>query len=584
MRKTKIICTLGPATDDEQILRELMLNGMDVARFNMSHQTHECHLERIKLVKRLRDELNLPIALLLDTKGPEIRTGVFKDKKVFLETNQTFTLVTTEDIEGDSTRCSISFSGLYDDVNIGSKILIDDGLIELKVTEKKDGDIICTVINGGYVSSNKGINVPNITLSLPFLSDRDRDDIKFGVENDFDFIAASFTRSAQDIEDLKNELAKNHCSNIRIIAKIENSDGVNNIDEIVRASDGIMVARGDLGVEIPLEEIPVLQKQLIKKAFDAGKQVITATQMLDSMVKNPRPTRAETTDVANAIYDGTSGIMLSGETAAGQFPVESVRTMALIAERTEMDIDYVSRFEKYYRFERPDVTSAISHATCTTAHDLGATAIMTVSKSGKTAAMISKYRPQCMIVGGTTDKKVWRQMNIFWGVTPVMVDEKQNTDDLFNHVIEVAENHGLVKNGDLAVITAGIPLGISGTTNMLKVHLVGDVLASGTTVVGSGIACGSLCVCSSEEEAFEKFRDGDILVLPKTTNKVLPIIKKASGVITEVGGSTSHAAIACLALGIPVIVGANNATMLLKDGVTVTMDAKKSIVFSGNSK
>ncbi len=584
MRKTKIICTLGPATDDEQVLRELMLNGMDVARFNMSHQTHEVHLERVKLIKKLRKELDLPVALLLDTKGPEIRTGVFKDKKVLLETNQTFTLVTTGDIEGDSTRCSVSFKGLYDDVNIGSKILIDDGLIELKVVEKKKGDIICTVINGGYVSSNKGINVPNITLSLPFLSSRDRDDIKFGVENDFDFIAASFTRSAQDIEDLKDELEKNHCSNMRIIAKIENSDGVNNIDEIVRISDGIMVARGDLGVEVPLEEIPVLQKQLIKKAFDAGKQVITATQMLDSMVKNPRPTRAETTDVANAIYDGTSGIMLSGETAAGQYPVESVKTMALIAERTEMDIDYIGRFEKNYRFGRPDVTSAISHATCTTAHDLGAAAIMTVSKSGKTAAMISKYRPQCMIVGGATDEKVWRQMNILWGVKPVMVDEKQNTDDLFNHVIEVAENHGLVKNGDLAVITAGIPLGISGTTNMLKVHLVGDILASGTTVVGGGIACGSLCVCNSEEEAIERFRTGDILVLPSTSNRVLSLIKKASGVITETSGSTSHAAIACLALGIPVIVGAQNATKLLKDGTTVTMDAGKAIVFSGNSK
>lgn len=580
MRKTKIICTLGPSTDNEQVLRELMLNGMDVARFNMSHQTHEYHLERIKLVKRLRDELNLPIAMLLDTKGPEIRTGTFKDKKVFLETNQTFTLVTNESIEGDENHCSISFSGLYDDVNIGSKILIDDGLIELKVIEKKDGGIICTVINGGYVSSNKGINVPNITLSLPFLSDRDRDDIKFGVENDFDFIAASFTRSAQDIEDLKDELEKNHCKNIKIIAKIENSDGINNIDEIVRVSDGIMVARGDLGVEVPLEEIPVLQKQLIKKAFDAGKQVITATQMLDSMIKNPRPTRAETTDVANAIYDGTSGIMLSGETAAGLYPVESVKTMSLIAERTEMDIDYIGRFEKACRNERPNVTSAISHATCTTAHDLGATAIMTVSKSGKTASMISKYRPQCMIVGGTTSKKVWRQMNILWGVKPIMVEEKQNTDDLFNHVIEVAEREGLVKNGDIAVITAGIPLGISGTTNMLKVHLVGDILASGTTVVGNGIACGSLCVCNTEDEAIEKFRDGDILVLPKTSNRVLPLIKKASGVITEINGSTSHAAIACLALGKPVIVGAENATRLLKDGTTVTMDAGKSIVFS----
>lgn len=582
MRKTKIICTLGPATDNEQVLRELMLNGMDVVRINMSHQTHEIQLERVNMVKKLREELNLPVALLLDTKGPEIRTGNFKDNKAVLEAGQTFTLTTSGDIEGDSSRCSISFKGLYNDVNVGSKILIDDGLIELKVVSKAKGDIVCTVINGGVVASHKGINVPGITLSLPFLSEKDKADIKFGVENDFDYIAASFTRSAQDIYDLKNELDKNHCSTIRIISKIENSDGVNNLDEIIRVSDGIMVARGDLGVEVPLEEIPILQKRLIKKAFDAGKQVITATQMLDSMVKNPRPTRAETTDVANAIYDGTSAIMLSGETAAGQYPVDAVRTMALIAERTEMDINYIRRFENRECPERPDVTSAISHATCTTAHDLGAAAIMTVSKSGKTARMLSKFRPQCPIIGGTTNEKVWRQMNMLWGVTPIMVDEKQNTDDLFEHVVDVAESHGLVKNGDLTVITAGIPLGISGTTNMLKVHLVGNVLASGTTVVGDGTACGSLCVCNSENEAKEKFRDGDILVIPKTSNKILPLIKKAAGVITEIDGATSHAAIACLALGTPVIVGAQNATKLLKDGTTVTMDAAKSIVFSGN--
>ncbi len=581
MRKTKIVCTLGPATDNEQILRELMLNGMDVARINMSHQTHEIHQERINMVKRLREELDLPIALLLDTKGPEIRTGNFKDdKKVSLEAGQKFTITTTEDIIGDSTRCSVSYKGLYDDVDVGSRILIDDGLIELKVISKSNGDILCSVINGGTVSSHKGVNIPGITLSLPFLSEQDKLDIKFGVENDFDYIAASFTRSAQDIYDLRNELEKNNCSTMNIISKIENLDGIKNLDEILRVSDGIMVARGDLGVEVPLEDIPILQKRLIKKAYEAGKQVITATQMLDSMVKNPRPTRAETTDVANAVYDGTTAIMLSSETAAGQYPVEAVSTMALIAEKTERNINYIRRLENREIPERPDVTSAISHATCTTAHDLGAAAIMTVSKSGKTARMIARFRPQCQIIGGTTDKKVWRQMNMVWGVTPIMVDEKQNTDDLFNHVVEVAESRGLVKNGDLTVITAGIPLGISGTTNMLKVHLVGNVLVSGTTIVGEGTVCSSVCVCDSEDEANEKFRDGDILVIPKTSNRLLPLIKKASGVITEIDGASSHAAIACLALGIPVIVGAQNATTLLKDGISVTMDASKSLVFS----
>lgn len=582
MRKTKIICTLGPATDNEQVLRELMLNGMDVARLNMSHQTYDDHKARINMIKKLREELDLPVALLLDTKGPEIRTGKFKENKVMLQAGQSFTLSTKKEILGDESKCSISFAGLYDDVNIGSKILIDDGLIELKVTSKVNGDIVCIVVNGGAVSSNKGINVPGVTLSLPFLSDKDKEDIKFGVEQDVDFIAASFTRSAEDINDLRNELEKNNCSDIRIIAKIENSDGVNNIDDIIRVSDGIMVARGDLGVEIPLEEIPSLQKKLIHKAYNAGKQVITATQMLDSMIKNPRPTRAETTDVANAIYDGTSAIMLSGETAAGLYPVDAVRTMALIAERTEEDINYISRFAKRDITERPDVTSAISHATCTTAHDLGAAAIMTVSKSGKTARMISKFRPQCPIISGTTEKKVLRQMNLSWGVTPIIVDEQKNTDDLFNHVIDVAQKRGLVNNGDLVVITAGIPLGISGTTNMLKVHLVGNVLASGTTIVTTGKVCGPLCVCTDEEEALSTFKDGDILVVPQTSNKILPLIKKAAGVIVELDGSSSHAAIACLALGKPVIVGAVNATKLLKSGTTVTMDAGKSIVFSGN--
>ena len=492
MRKTKIICTLGPATDDINVLRELMLNGMDVARVNMSHQDHKAQKVRINAVKKLREELKLPVALLLDTKGPEIRTGVFNPNKVHLEKGQTFTL-TTEDIVGDSTRCSISFKDLPKDVQNGSRILIDDGLIELRVTNITETDIECTVINGGVVSSNKGINVPGVRLSMPFISEKDRSDIKFAVEEGFEFIAASFTRTADDLRQLKAELEKNNCDTIRLIAKIENAEGVEKIDEIIDQSDGIMVARGDLGVEIPLEEIPIIQKELIKKAYNAGKQVITATQMLDSMMKNPRPTRAESTDVANAIYDGTSAIMLSGETAAGDYPIEALKTMARIAERTEDDIDYEGRFRKRDILERPNVTSAISHATCTTAHDLGAVAIMTVSKSGKTARMISKYRPNCPIISGTTDPTVLRQMNLSWGVIPLLMQEKDNTDELFEHVVEVAGEHGLVKNGDLVVITAGIPLGVSGTTNMLKVHLVGDVLVSGNGISNTSV-CGNLCV------------------------------------------------------------------------------------------
>ena len=472
-RKTKIICTLGPSTDNNEVLRELMLNGMDVARVNFSHQTHPEHLERIKILKAMREELNVPVALLADTKGPEIRLGKLEPNKITLREGQPFVL-TTVDIVGNDQRASISFDGLPGDVTRGSTILIDDGLIELTVESVTDTDISCRVVNGGEISSNKGINVPGVELSMPFISGRDRADIRFAVENDFDFIAASFTRTAQDILLIREELDRLGCDDMRIIAKIENAQGVANIDEILNVVDGIMVARGDLGVEIPMEEIPVIQKKLIKKAYKEGKQVITATQMLDSMMHNPRPTRAEATDVANAIYDGTSAIMLSGETAAGQYPVEAVKTMARIAYRTERDIDYKKRFRERMEIDLCSVTNAISHATCAAAHDLSAAAIITVTKSGMTARMISKFRPDCPIIGCSTSDKVVRQMNLSWGVTSLRMEEKENTDGLFAHAVDVAQAAGLIRDGDLVVITAGVPLGVSGTTNMLKVHVVGE--------------------------------------------------------------------------------------------------------------
>ena len=581
MRKTKIICTLGPATDDENVMRELILNGMAVARMNMSHGTHEDHKKRADTVKRIRAELDVPVALLLDTKGPEIRTKNFKNGSEILEAGQTFTF-TTDDIEGDRNHCAITFANLPKDVKRGDRILVDDGLIEMLVTSTTKKDIVCEVLNGGKIASHKGINVPGTRLSLPFISEQDKKDIAFAVEQDLDFIAASFTRSSDDILQLRAELDKNNCNNIRIIAKIENAEGVDNIDDIIRVSDGIMVARGDLGVEIPMEDIPILQKKLITKAYKAGKQVITATQMLDSMMVNPRPTRAEATDVANAIYDGTSAIMLSGETAAGKYPVQALKTMAKIAERTENDIDYIGRFRKRQLTEQPDVTSAISHATCTTAHDLGAVAIITVSKTGQTARMISKYRPACPIISGSTSEKVLRQMNLSWGVIPILVEEKTNTDELFEHVVDVAEKHSLVKNGDLAVITAGIPLGVSGTTNMLKVHLVGNVLVSGTAVTHQSII-GRVCVCKTEGKVSDKFKNGDIIVAPKTTNDMLPQLKKSGGIITEQDGLNSHAAIVASALDKPVIVGAKNAVELLKTGTTVKLDGSRGIVFSANA-
>lgn len=577
-RKTKIICTMGPATDDDNVLRLLIEGGMNVARINMSHGTHEEQKVRIDKIKKLREELGKPVAILLDTKGPEIRTGNFKNGRELLQTGQIFTFTTNECL-GDNKCCSITFKGLPRDLKTGDKILVDDGLIEMVVQNLTKASIECKVLNEGYIASHKGINVPGVSLSLPFISDVDKADIAFGVEQDLDFIAASFTRTPEDIFQLRQELALNNCDNMRIVAKIENEQGVQNIDEIIRASDGIMVARGDMGVEIPLEDVPVIQKKLIKKAYEAGKQVITATQMLDSMIKNPRPTRAEATDVANAIYDGTSAIMLSGETAAGEYPVEALHTMDIIARRTERDINYIKKFSKRDITERPDVTSAISHATCTTAHDLGAVAIMTVSKSGLTAREISKYRPACPIICGTTSPKVRRQMNLSWGVIPIMVEEQSNTDALFEHVVKVAQREGLVHNGDLAVITAGIPLGVSGTTNMLKVHLVGDVLASGTAV-NAKTYCGHLCVCESEEEAQANFNAGDILVIAKTTNNILPLLKTAGGIITEEDGLTSHAAIVAMALDKPVIIGAKNATKLLKTGTIVKLDCSRGLVFN----
>lgn len=472
MRKTKIICTLGPATDEDGVMEELIKNGMDVARFNFSHAPHAEQLGRIQKLRELRKKYNRHIAALLDTKGPEIRLKEFKDGKIFVKEGDTFTL-TTEDIEGDKTRVAITYKDLPKDLSVGDRVLIDDGLIELKVNKLTDTDIVCTVVNGGAVSNKKGVNVPGVKLSMPYLSEQDKKDILFGIENGYDFIAASFVSSASDVLQIRRLLEENNCYTINIIAKIENMEGVKNIDEIIQVSDGVMVARGDMGVEIPAEDVPVYQKMIIKKVYNAGKQVITATQMLESMVKNPRPTRAETADVANAIYDGTSAIMLSGETAAGNYPVEALKTMVKIAVRTEADIDYAKRFFYLQRKANPNITDAISHATVTTAHDLNAKCIITVTKSGTTARLLSRYRPGCDVIACTTHEHVARQMNLSWGVTPIIVDEKKEAFDLINHAVEKLEEAKLVEIDDIVVFTAGVPLGISGTTNMLKVHVVG---------------------------------------------------------------------------------------------------------------
>lgn len=469
MRKTKIVCTIGPATDDDNILRQMMQEGMNVARFNFSHGDYETHQKRFEQVVRLRDELGLPIATMLDTKGPEIRLGRFEnDQPVEIHDGDTFTL-TTEDIVCTAERASISFKGLPGDVSAGTTILINDGAVELKAEKITATDIVCKVIVGGTLSNNKGINVPGTELSMPYLSEKDMSDLEFGAKMGYDFIAASFVRSSADVNYLRKFIRSLGWTTPRIMAKIENMDGVNNIDEIIEAADGIMVARGDMGVEIPFEQIPAIQKNIIKKVYLAGRQVITATQMLESMITNSRPTRAEITDVANAIYDGTSAVMLSGETAAGKHPVEAVRTMALIAETTENNIDYIKQLKHSSVSNDKNVTNAISHAAVTTAHDIGAKAVVTVTKSGFTARNLSKFRPECMIISCTPSDVVLRQMNMSWGIVPLYMEEKDNTDELFDSALIAAKNAGLVKEGDTVVLTAGLPLGIEGKTNMLKV-------------------------------------------------------------------------------------------------------------------
>lgn len=467
MRKTKIICTIGPASESEDKLKELMLAGMNVCRFNFSHGDYEEHRAKFERAVRVAKELNLPVATMLDTKGPEIRLRDFEGNKVYLETGSTFAL-TTDEIMGNAQRASITYKNLKNDVKIGKSILIDDGLIELKVKDITDTDIICEVINGGYVSNHKGINVPGAVLSMPYISEADRSDILFGVKMGYDYLAASFARTKQDIEDVRKLITDNG-GKMKIIAKIENMQGIENLDEILEVSDGIMVARGDMGVEVPMEEVPILQKMLIKKAIKHGKIVITATQMLDSMIKNPRPTRAEVTDVANAIYDGTSAIMLSGESAAGAYPVEAVKTMVKIAERAENDICYDARLRRRSEEERADITSAISHACCTTAMDLKAAAIITVTMSGFTARMISRYQPGCPIIGCTVDETIYRQLGLMFDVNPLLINKEDDTEALFEAAVEASKKAGYVKEGDRVVLTAGVPLKISGRTNMIRV-------------------------------------------------------------------------------------------------------------------
>ena len=525
-------------------------------------------------LKALREELGKPVAALLDTKGPEIRLKDFKNGTEMLEAGQTFTL-TTREVEGTKEICSVTYKDLPQDVQPGGTIMLDDGLIKLQIQTVNDTDIVCTVLNSGKIKNKKGVNVPGVHLSMPYMSQRDRDDIIFGAQQGFDFIAASFVRTAQDVYDIRN-LLNEYDSDIRIIAKIENREGVNNIDSILAAADAVMVARGDMGVEIPFEELPAIQKHLITKCRLLGKRVITATEMLESMISNIRPTRAEISDVANAVYDGASAIMLSGESAVGAYPVEAVETMVRIALRAEADMDYIRRFSRDTSAST-DVTNAISHATVTSAHDLNASAIITVTKSGSTARILSRYRPACVIVGCTTEKHVWRQLALSWGTVPLMIAEESNTDDLFEHAVDAAVQNGLVHDGELVVLTAGVPLGISGTTNLMKVHVVGHLLSRGLGLHGGKVVA-PLCVIRNLEKDAKNFNTGDVIVCHQTTREMFSMLRKSSAIVLEDDNPEGHGAIAGMSLDIPVIIGAKNATNILKSGAVVTVDGEKGTV------
>ena len=572
MRKTKIICTLGPSTDKEGVLRDLIANGMNVARFNFSHGSHEEHLGRLEKLKALREELGKPVAALLDTKGPEIRLKDFKNGVENLVAGQTFTL-TTRDVEGTNEICSITYKDLPMDVEPNGTIMLDDGLIKLQIQTVNDTDIVCTVLNNGKIKNKKGVNVPGVHLSMPYMSQRDKDDIIFGIQQGYDFIAASFVRTAQDVYDIRN-LLNQYDSNIRIIAKIENREGVNNIDSILAAADAVMVARGDLGVEIDFTELPGIQKTIIDRSFSFGKPIVTATQMLDSMIVNPRPTRAEISDVANAIYDGTSAIMLSGETAAGAYPVEALKTMSAIAERTEQEGFHLRGRQMDSNPGKISVSDATAHAACLTARDVNAAAIVTVSESGTTARLLSKYRPQQPIIACVMREQVQRQLSLSWGITPLMMSLAHSTDELIEMSTALAKENGYLHNGELAVVTAGVPVGVSGTTNMIKIHMVGNCLATGVGVgpENNDVASGKACVCRTMDEVRAKFKPGMVLVVPSTSNEMLSFVRDAAALVVEEPGLNSHAAIAGKALLKPSVVGAAVAPSHIRDGLMVAVD------------
>ncbi|WP_163538129.1 pyruvate kinase [Gracilibacillus sp. YIM 98692] len=583
MRRTKIVCTIGPASESIEKLEELIKAGMNVARLNFSHGDFDEHGARIENIRKAAKKLGKTVAILLDTKGPEIRTGTLKDGQAYIEKGNTV-YVSMDDIEGSEERISVTYPELINDVEVGAKLLLDDGLIALEVTEvlKEQNELKTVALNTGLLKNKKGVNVPNVSVNLPGITDKDAADINFGIDQGVDFIAASFVRRASDVLEIRGLLEENEATHIQVIPKIENQEGVDNLDSILQVSDGLMVARGDLGVEIPPEDVPLVQKAMIEKCNNVGKPVITATQMLDSMQRNPRPTRAEASDVANAIFDGTDAIMLSGETAAGDYPIEAVETMSNIAKKAETGIDHKNVLDLRSKATDMTITDAISQSVNHSAMNLNVDAILTPTVSGFTARMISKYRPEAPIIAVTFQEQVSRRLALVWGVETISGTLLHTTDDVLEEAIERGLQSNCFKRGDRVIITAGVPVGESGTTNLLKVHVIGDVLAKGQGV-GKGSAYGRAVTAKNAEEANLKVNQDDIIVTYGTDKDMMGSIEKAAGIVTVEGGLTSHAAVVGLSLGIPVIVGVENALDLIQDGQDITIDANKGDIYAGHA-
>ena len=577
MKRTKIVCTVGPGTDKSGVLESMIQAGRTVARFNFSHGNHEEQAERMQMVRDAARIVNKPIALMLDTKGPEVRLGLFEEGKVFLEAGQTFTL-TAKEIKGTKDISSINHSGLPQDVSVGNKILLADGLITLDIKEINGDEIITTVLNSGAIGDRKRVAVPGVALSLPPVSEKDEADLRFGCAQGVDFVAASFMQRGQDVVAIRRILEE-ECTDIKIISKIENAEGLKNLDEILEMSDGLMVARGDLGVEIPAEEVPVLQKMMIEKCNKAGKPVITATQMLESMIQNPRPTRAEASDVANAILDGTDAIMLSGETASGKYPIEAVTTMARIAEVTEKATIYDNQ-GRAINNDALTTTDAVCLAGVKVADNLQASAILTCTESGHTAISVARHRPSCNVIAITPHDSTIRRMQLFWGVQAIKGRQFENSDDMVKQAINVSLGEGAIQSGDLVVVTAGVPSGSAGTTNMIRVHIAGKVLLSGNGVLRKS-AIGKAYIVANHEAGYEDFEDGNILVIRTMEPEFMVLAKRASAIISVEDGYTSDGAIAGITYGIPVILGAKEAEAVLIDGQEITVDGERGKVFEG---